>query len=369
MNINNKSILLICKDTGAANALSTFIKNWDYNKAKIFSICIGHAINVFRSNNIIPSLELNEDLNKKKVEEIINEIRPEAVFVGTSLDSWTERYSIIEAKKKGMYCLGLVDWWSNFGARFSNPGTNDLAYLPDKIAVMDEDARFGCINDGIPDSILSITGNPYWDSLRNGEYPIQHLQTEIKTKLGIQDEALVVVVISSDIRNLNLNLGYDEHDFWKAVISLPAYNKKGIPIKWMLKPHPREKREDINNMLKKHRVKPKILDDFSSIETIAVADFLVGMCSSLLFEAALLGKKVVSIQPSMNIDTLKYLRIFDHISVPKIIDGAKVRYIIEHLINQELAYPKLENMPQPIGNGEANSAIKKLLMEGMKTKE
>jgi|GEM_PF-5140632 len=360
-----KDILLVCKDTGAANALSTFIKNWDSPTTQIFSICIGHAIKVFRSNNLIPSMESDEDFNNKKVEEIINEIQPGAIFVGTSLDSWTERYSIMTAKKKGIYCLGLVDWWSNFGARFSNPGTRDLAYLPDEIAVMDEDAKFGCIDDGIPDSILSITGNPYWDFLIKRKDLIK-LQTQTKSKLGISDQTLVVVVISSDIRNLNLNLGYDEHDFWKAVVPLPDYNKRGAPIKWVFKPHPREKLEDINNMLKEYDIKPIILDDFSPIETIALSDFVVGMCSSLLFEAALLGKKIVSIQPSMNGDTLKYLRIFDHISVPKVIDSSKVRYTIEHLINQELDYPKLGNIPYPMRNGKASSSIKKLLMKGIK---
>jgi hypothetical protein len=133
--------LVVCKDTGAANAFSAFFKNLANNKIRLSSICVEYAVNVFKKNGLHPTKESPLDLTENQVERILDELQPDALLLGTSFDSWAERFFFKHAHERGIPCVGFVDWWSNFGARFSTPNSTDLSYIPDAIAVMDEDAR------------------------------------------------------------------------------------------------------------------------------------------------------------------------------------------------------------------------------------
>jgi len=365
--LNSKCALLVCKDTGAANAFSIFLKNWNDTTTPLFSVCVNYAVNVFKNNGIQPTKESPRDLSENEVKQLLDEFQPGAILLGTSHDSWTERFFCKQARIRGIYCVGFVDWWSNFGARFSTPNTNDLSFLPNLISVMDEDARLGCIADNVPEELLRITGNPYWDHIAAKKEDIEQLRKQVRKQLRVPKQTLLAMVFSSNIRNLNLNLGYDEHSFWEALVPLPEYSKQNIPIQWALKPHPRERQQDIIDMLKKYHINPLIIDDFSAIEAVAAADFIIGMCSSVLFEAALLGKKVVSLQPGLLTGKLEYLRIFDHIMVPKVVNISEVKDVVYRLINNELGYSDLRKIPSPIGKGTANSALQALLLGSLQS--
>jgi len=361
----HNGILIVCKDTGAANALSVLLKDWKTVGIPVNSLCISHAVKVFRKRGIRPTKEYPNDITRKEITLVLDKIKPKAIMLGTSLDSETERICCVEARKHKIFCMAFVDWWSNFGARFSTPNTNDLAYLPDVIAVPDEDARLGCIADRIPSELLHITGNPYWDYLKNKKRDLRQLRKNIRKKLYIHDKTIAAVIFSSNIRNLKLNLGYDEHDFWKAITPLPKFSKRGIPICWILKPHPRENKEETRNILKRYHVNLKIVDNLSALEITAAADIVIGMCSSTLFEAALIGKKVISLQPNLNNNNQQYLRIFDHLSIPKIIKVTEVKNILNVSFNDELKYPDLNKIPPPICDGTASLNLEKLLLAGM----
>jgi hypothetical protein len=360
--------LVVCKDTGAANAFSAFFKNLTDSKIHLSSICVDYAVNVFKKNGLKPTKESPQDLTENQVEHILDELRPDALLLGTSFDSWTERYFCKHARERGIPCVGFVDWWSNFGARFSTPQSTDLSYMPNAIAVMDEDARLGCIADGIPKEIIHIIGNPYWDDLIATKENTTQLHMQIRKKLGIPKHTLLAMVFSSNIRNLPLHLGYDEYDFWDALLPLPEYTCQQVPIQWALKPHPRESRQDNIDMMKTFNISPLLVDTLSGIEAIAAADFVIGMCSSVLFEAALLGKKVVSLQPGLSTGKLEYLRIFDRISVPKIVNVSEVKGVINRLLNDDIAYPTLTNIPTPIGKGTATAALQELLIADLHKK-
>jgi hypothetical protein len=88
----------------------------------------------------------------------------------------------------------------------------------------------------------------------------------------------------------------------------------------------------------------------------------------VLFEAALLGKKVVSLQPGLSTGKLEYLRIFDRISVPKIVNVSEVKGVINRLLNDDIAYPTLTNIPAPIGRGTATAALLELLIADLHKK-
>jgi hypothetical protein len=361
-------ILTVCKDAGAANVLSVFLKEWKTRGIKInaYSLCIGHAIDVFRREGVKPTISRRADISRPELARILDKLKPKAILLGTSFDSETERLCVLEARRRNIFCMGYVDWWSNFGRRFSTPNTNDLKYLPDVIGVPDEDARLGCIADRVPNGLIRVVGNPYWDYLKTQAKHTQKLRKDIRKKLNIPKKAIVAAVFSGNVRNLNLNLCYDEHDFWEAITPLPKFSKKGVLICWILKPHPCEDKADTKNLLEKYGVDLLVVDDCSAQEVIAASDFIIGMCSSTLFEAAILGKRVMSLQPNMNAKRLKYLRIFDHISIPKITTVDKIHDVLDRLFNCEIGCPKLKKIPKPLCDGNSNSVLKRLLISGIK---
>jgi hypothetical protein len=356
------TVAIVCHDTGAANALSSFFLQDNIFSDSTVVVCTGYASAVFRKAGIIPYREYKYNPDKTEIDSLFDELKPVAVLSGTSFDSWAERWFCLNAKEKGIYCIAFVDWWSNFGARFSNTGSVDLSYLPDAIAVIDEDARMGCVGEGIPGKLLHVTGNPYWDYLidlpRNSR---DNLRTRFRSRLGIDEDTLLGLIISSNLRNLNLDLGYDERDFIESILPLPDVTDKGIRIQWVVKAHPKESTEELTRMLVGFDVDIQVVDKSSGIDSILGSDFVLGMCSSLLFEAALIGKKIVSLQPGLNRDKLNFLKIFDHLGVPKITEADDAKDVVNRLVNDLIPDPDLNKLTFPVGGNSSAGAIAGLL--------
>lgn len=354
--------MCVCRDAGAANALAAFALAVDPAGAQVLSVCVGPARDAYRAAGTTPWLSSAAELDRGAVDDLLDRARPAAVLLGTSLDSSTERTFLLAARDRGVRSVGVVDWWSNFGQRFSSPRTVDLAYLPDAVAVPDEDARRGCVQDGVPDTLIHVVGNPYWDRLARLSAAFRSAaRRKARAALGVDARARVVLVVSSDIRNLDLALGYDELDFWRAVGPLPSRTAAGRPVVWAVKPHPREPVEDLVAMLRAHGVGALVVEGMAGIDAVLASDGAVGMCSSLLFEAALVGRPVVSLQPGMDADRLRHLRIFDHLRITTGTDAGAASHLVRLLLDGPLRRPDMAGLPAPIGDGRAAARLQGLL--------
>lgn len=364
---DNKKIMLVCHDAGAANALAEFAIKSKSTCFEPIIVCADYACDVFQKADIPPDYMLDSSVKESEIDILFQEIRPDAVLLGTSSAFWVERWCCRKARADGIYGLSFVDWWSNFGQRFSSPGTLDLHYLPDEIAVLDNEAYRGCVKDGIRSDLLRVTGNPYWDRLVNMPQEIMVMtRDKIRNKLAVSDASRIGLLISGNMKNINPGIGYDEEDFFAAVLPLPEISKDGAPIKWFLKPHPKEHRNELESMLRKFSLPATILENLSGFEAIASADYVVGMCSSLLFEAALLRKKVLSVQPGLNKERLPHLKIFECIGVPIILRSNEIQNAVGSLIGGTISLPDLSHLPFPIGNDRSFEALSHLLENGIR---
>ncbi|MDD5431463.1 MAG: hypothetical protein PHO70_00525 [Candidatus Omnitrophica bacterium] len=360
--ISKKSVLLVCKDTGAANAFSSLVKEWKDYDIELYSICIGYAANVFKKNGLSITYAFEKDMRQEDVSMVMDSVKPASVLIGTSFDSMTERWCCVEAKKRNIFSLGFVDWWSSFGLRFSTPQTNDLMYLPDMIAVVDEDALLGCVDCGIPEGILKITGNPYWDYLLRAKETLCCLRQDLRKTINVADSSILAIVYSSYLSKFNLGLGYNENDFWGAVTPLPCKNKAGVPVKWLLKLHPKEVNSTASCLLKSKLYDICIADKLTAIELGLIADFTIGMCSTALFECALLGKKVISVQPGLDRKLSRFMRIFEHLKIPVVTERAETKDRLEMFINDEMPSPDLNYLPMSIKGGRSAVILRNLLL-------
>ncbi|NPU86136.1 MAG: hypothetical protein HPY65_16790 [Syntrophaceae bacterium] len=358
------SILIACHDAGAANALSRLVGPWKSEGMFVQAVTMQYASEVFSRSGIRPDRAYDADMTNDQVCEVLDQIEPDAVLLGSSLDSQGERLLAAEARKRGIRTAGLVDWWSNFGQRFSAPGTRDLRFLPDIVAVPDDDAREGCIAEGIPAESIRITGNPYWEDLIGISRSLwEFTRNNVRTCLNVPPESRLILIVSGNIRNLGLDLGYDEGDLFGAIASLSRSNGIRRPVCWAVKPHPRESLADLRDLMAASGLRePLILADTEPLDAVCAADGVFGMCSSLLFEAALLGKRVVSFQPNLNRDKLEYFRIFRHIGIPVLTDTDPVRDVLATLAGDQGQVPDLSRLPRPIGRGTAGMNLKQILM-------
>jgi hypothetical protein len=356
------SIIFMCQDTGAANAFAAFFLALRDSSLNIKIIATKSAIEVFEKKNIPLWKKKDRDFSEQEVGVYLDEFNPQAVVIGTSLNSWTERYFCKQTKMKGIFCFGFVDWWSNFSHRFSTPATLDMQFIPDQIGVIDEIARKGCIAEGIPDNLLKVIGNPYWDYLVSiPQKKIAATRVMMRKKFQIKENEYCGIIFSSNIRNLNLNLGYDEIDFFKSITPLPLTTATGNPIHWYVKPHPIENATELRAIMKKNDINAALLERIVAFDALALGDYIVGMCSTTLFEAALLHKKVISLQPGLFENKLKYLSIFDILDIPKITQADKVRENVFLLINSDKYLPDLNRLPFSIGKGIAAQALYQLI--------
>ena len=358
------SILVACHDAGAANALSRLVGSWRGEGIIVHAITMQYASDVFSMVGVQPDHVYNADMTNGEVCEVLDHVRPDAILLGSSLDSQGERLLVAEARKRGIRAAGLVDWWSNFAHRFSVPGTRDLRFLPDIVAVPDDDAREGCIAEGIPAESIRVTGNPYWEDLiktprSHGEFT----RNNVRARLNVSPETRMFLIVSGNIRNLGLDLGYDESDLFGAISSLSRDNGIRRPVCWAVKPHPRESLADLRDLLAASGLlESLILADTEPLDAVCAADGVFGMCSSLLFEAALLGKKVISFQPNRNRDKLEYLRIFDRLGIPVLTETGPVRDVLATLTGDRGQVPDLNRLPRPIGRGTAGTNLKRILI-------
>ncbi|QTA87904.1 hypothetical protein [Desulfonema magnum] len=366
MTERNLKIMMVCHDTGSANAISALAKNWECSEDTLLPVSAGPAREVFKREKILPVASFSDDIKASDAESLLNAYCPDVILTGTSLDAMTERLFIRKAYERDIFCLSFIDWWTNFGIRFSTPRTNDLYYLPDVVAVSDETAMEGCISEGIPEDRLLITGNPYWERLLaeksddNGE----EARTNIRKLLGVSEEDIFVLIISGVIRHLNASLGFDEKDFWRYITPLPEETKNGQRIRWVIKKHPRESNQDFQEMVNEYAPEVSVIGNFSPTDALLAADCVFGTVSSMLLEAALLKKRVVSLQPNVKKGKLQFLRIFQQLGIPTLTNEQEIRNILNQLVSLEIPIPNILNLPAPIRRGESLCIIADALHSG-----
>lgn len=360
------NILIVCHDTGSANALSVFARHLKNLQLDVGVVCSGTSATVFCKMGIQPDALVSDRLGLDDVLHLFDTFRPDAVVLGTSLDSRAERMFCREAGERGVFSLALVDWWSNFGRRFSTPGSLDLLFLPDAIAVEDEDAAAGALADGIPGGQIHITGNPYWDHLLGiSEEYVAMTRHEIRTQLGVPLESRLGVIFSSNLRRLDLDLGYDESDFLDSIDPLPIIDEAGKPLVWFVKPHPKETIQELEALLMKYSSILQVIE-CSSIEAIAAADYVLGMCSSSLLEAVFLKRKVVSLQPGLKREKTEFLRVFHRLGVPEIVSAAEARITVNQLVNDKFPAVDPFRLLSPNARGESCGILYTLLINGIR---
>ncbi|MBN2397761.1 MAG: hypothetical protein JXI32_05220 [Deltaproteobacteria bacterium] len=218
------------------------------------------------------------------------------------------------ARELDIPVVHVLDNWTGYRRRMEKDGM--AAFTPDVYTVPDALACEEAVMDGIDRSIVKITGQPALASLcaeyrsregRDGE-------TERK-RLGIDPARSLVVFVSEPAEDDQgaspaspQFRGYTE----KTVLPLfcEALQPHADAIEMGILPHPREDRNRLAALWEQCR--GSLTGTLLHLDTgrggLFVADAVAGMASLLLYEAWLLGRPVISLQPGLRQAQLRMLQ-------------------------------------------------------------
>ncbi|QXT39385.1 hypothetical protein [Gymnodinialimonas ceratoperidinii] len=214
------------------------------------------------------------------------------------------------ARQRGIPVVHVLDNWSQYAERLQGMDRNGIArtLIPDAYCVMDQLARDAAKAAGVPGAILRISGHPALASLaeerRRFRPPVQGL-----------DHLLFVsepVKADSGARSSPSGRGYDEAEVSNLVAAALAAVPVAGPMPVHVAPHPRECREAVadrwHRLARTHGLNVKIVAPDGVRDALHHARAVLGMSSLLLYEAWLLGKPTLSLQPNLRLRELRQLR-------------------------------------------------------------
>lgn len=105
-------------------------------------------------------LHLVDALTLGDLSGLLQVTHPRACICGTTRFVSPDRLLVQAARKERIRSVVLFDEWFNYRLRFEDPGTGELIYLPDAVAVQDLQAKEEAAAEGVPSHICHITGSP-----------------------------------------------------------------------------------------------------------------------------------------------------------------------------------------------------------------
>ena len=240
--------------------------------------------------------------------KILEEKKPQLVFTGTSTSGDTiDRVFIAAAKSLGIPTLIILDYWGNYRARFADTAGHDLACLPDKITVMNEDAAREMIADGVPQERIVIAGSPRFEAITKKGYDRKPHRDKIVHQYNLDNEKPWILFLSQPYvsayggeEGSRQKTGYTEKD--SALCLINALKERDLQL--LVRLHPRE---DIKNRALFQNSPCVFTQDIGINTLISACDVVTGMSTVALVDAYLMKKPVISIQPGQKNEDMCYL--------------------------------------------------------------
>lgn len=243
--------------------------------------------------------------------ELLREERPGIVVVGTAENPDSLGLHLIAAARElGIESVGIVDAHGNADLRFRGRSRSPLTYMPDWVCVPLPETRQVYIRMGLEPGRVVACGHPHWSYVIKtarqfeGRDRIQ-MRQRLFPGIGRAQKALVFVSEGcarlkprdeAYFRACTIPAGPSAYGRTEMVLDLFLDEIKGVePRPYLaLRGHPKDTETDYERYSSRL---DKICRDNAPLEMLFAADFVVGMTSSLMMEAVIMGRPTLSIVP------------------------------------------------------------------------
>ncbi|PIR89061.1 MAG: hypothetical protein COU07_03150 [Candidatus Harrisonbacteria bacterium CG10_big_fil_rev_8_21_14_0_10_40_38] len=282
-------ILFSAYDAGGMDALTPVINKIKDNKKYILKVFLGGPAKKIAKSEKIKFINC-EKKTIKEIEDLIKKFKPDVICTGTSSGKTIEKIIWRIAKKEDIPTVAVVDFWINYNLQFSfsNKEKINKKNLPDLICLMDDLGKKEMIKEGFPKEILKITGNPHFENFKKFSKVNQK-----RKKITYIDQHFSELIP----KGIHDEIGFREQQVFDDFIKSLSENDWDGEV--VIKFHPGSKTKNrYDATIKKSKIKIRKAKPKEKLDTLLEqSEFVAGMTSMALFEAALGGKFVVSYQP------------------------------------------------------------------------
>jgi len=240
----------------------------------------------------------------QSVQEVVSAISPDVMLVGTPPADSLERQLILYSREHNIGTVAVVDERYGYRRRFSDQ-YNNLCYLPDIIALMDEQCFTDALAEGLPPPRLHMTGSPVLSYLVYHSATLSQ-NTRLATHSFDPSWKQVTFVSETFARDtgsslggrgdLGSFLGFTEETVRSDLLSV--LDEIGRPTVLVEKLHPSDQRVPEEGRVGSNLLWKQVSGG-DLWPLLLQSDAVVGMRSMALLEAALLRCRVASYQPNL----------------------------------------------------------------------
>ena len=286
------------RDPGAANVLAAVLRCRGFQGGLDLDVwALPRAEQILRREGIV-CRTFPGDATPDSLARAWRESPGRVLVTGTSHYAPFEAVLWRLARADGGASIALLDHWSNLAARFQHG-------RPDFVGAIDEAQAEELRALGFPPAALLVVGHPWLKHLRGRGAAIRPAGPLTPDARAVR-VLFVSERLAGDVADgVNAPFGFDEHDAFQVVYDagLDAA-RRGTTVHLAVKLHPYEDRDSFRAQLDRLARPPglvaRIVDASDDPHAwVMWADLVVGMTSSLLLEAMVLDRPVVSVQPGL----------------------------------------------------------------------
>jgi hypothetical protein len=302
-NLTGKGIFVFSDPAGANSVLALIdrlIEN-GYNAENY--LVFTDSLGVFSDD--YKELVIKQAIEPDQINQLLTKYNPDYLFSATSIHDYEHQWRKL-ANRLNIKTIGFIDHWTNYLERFS---FKNETIFPDEIWVINEIAKKEAIQAGIPERLITISGNPYYEKVKNFSPEISKKDFFLSHKLDPIKKS--ILFISDDIKksfpsneNGDCILGFDEYAVLSDILIGFTKLKKDRQIDFgnyqlVIKLHPRATENKFKNVL--NELKPEGLDTFclKQCEPLTLnyySDYVLGMFSNMVTESMLMKKKLLRVE-------------------------------------------------------------------------
>lgn len=303
---NRKNVLLFAEDPGGANFiryLPEAIKTYGMEPVLFAS---GTAIIFLRERGY-----KCHSLPDGQEEKLLKKLSPVFVIVGTAANPEAVSHSLVDISKAlAIPTIGVVDAVMSAPIRFKGKTNNPLAHVPDWLFVPDKTTADGYVSLGYNKNNISVTGHPHHHYVSTWAKELSHKDHKtIRSRLfssDIENKKVIIFAAEPPIPLENISPQHGTIKGWgdtterthvalQALIDIVQKDRNKYFI--VLRLHARNERKLFDQYMNDVDL---ISVGGEALELVAASDVVVGLTSSLIIEAAVMGWPTISVVMNEN---------------------------------------------------------------------